>query len=54
MDANPFNPSWELTGGYWQWGRKNEAITGPASSNIPGDNLVVGWNTLVATKYYLE
>ncbi|MEY3368596.1 MAG: hypothetical protein RI973_1751, partial [Bacteroidota bacterium] len=25
--ANPFTPSWEIAGGYWQWGRK-----GPASS----------------------
>jgi uncharacterized protein (TIGR02145 family) len=26
-EADPFTPSWELIGGYWQWGRK-----GPGSS----------------------
>ncbi|MDZ7664857.1 MAG: hypothetical protein U5K27_05930 [Desulfotignum sp.] len=24
-NAHPFTPSWELNGGYWQWGRKGPA-----------------------------
>jgi uncharacterized protein (TIGR02145 family) len=31
--ADPFTPSWELIGGYWQWGRK-----GPSPSNWFNNN----------------
>jgi hypothetical protein len=27
--ADPFTPSWEINGGYWQWGRSAEAAAGP-------------------------
>jgi hypothetical protein len=29
-DADPFTPSWEINGGYWQWGRKEQASRGLA------------------------
>ncbi|MFM7155258.1 MAG: hypothetical protein ACKOZV_14155, partial [Bacteroidota bacterium] len=29
--ANPFNPTWEINGGYWQWGRSAEAAAGPTA-----------------------
>jgi hypothetical protein len=29
-DADPFTPSWEINGGYWQWGRKEQAAAGPS------------------------
>ncbi|MEY3368594.1 MAG: hypothetical protein RI973_1749 [Bacteroidota bacterium] len=38
--ADPFTPSWEIAGGYWQWGRK-----GPASSawlNMNTENFAHG------------
>lgn len=28
--ANPFSPSWEIIGGYWQWGRKSMLAPGPS------------------------
>jgi uncharacterized protein (TIGR02145 family) len=31
--ADPFTPSWEINGGYWQWGRKDEAAAGPTATD---------------------
>ena len=44
--ADPFTPSWEINGGYWQWGRKAEAAAGPAGPNAgdANDGAVSGWN----------
>jgi len=44
--ANPFSPSWEINGGYWQWGRMAEAAPGPSgtSGSIPNDGAPSGWN----------
>lgn len=46
--ADPFTPSWEIVGGYWQWGRKEMAASGPlgpgsAPSNTK-DGEISGWN----------
>jgi len=30
--ADPFTPSWEIIGGYWQWGRYEQAAPGPGGS----------------------
>lgn len=27
--ADPFTPGWQITGGYWQWGKKNMIAPGP-------------------------
>jgi uncharacterized protein (TIGR02145 family) len=43
-DANPFTPSWEINGGYWQWGRSAQAAEGPTATD-PKDGAVSGWNT---------
>ncbi len=49
--ANPnadfLKPSWEINGGYWQWGRKNMAAAGPSGSGAgqANDGAVAGWNT---------
>jgi len=45
--ADPFTPSWEINGGYWQWGRKEMAAPGPSG---PGENQanpgsIAGWNS---------
>lgn len=43
---NPFTPSWEINGGYWQWGRSAMAIQGP-SGPLPSqanEDGVSGWN----------
>ena len=45
--ADPFTPSWEINGGYWQWGRKEMAAAGPSG---PGNGQakegeISGWNT---------
>jgi uncharacterized protein (TIGR02145 family) len=40
---DPFAPSWEINGGYWQWGRKGEAAAGPTATD-PKDGAVSDWN----------
>jgi uncharacterized protein (TIGR02145 family) len=45
--ADPFTPTWEINGGYWQWGRKDEAAAGPTATD-PKDGAVSGWNTTTA------
>jgi uncharacterized protein (TIGR02145 family) len=48
--ADPFTPSWEINGGYWQWGRPAEAApgpTGPGTGETNG-NPISGWNTTYA------
>jgi hypothetical protein len=42
--ACPFTPSWEINGGYWQWGRSAQAAEGPTATD-PKDGAVSGWNT---------
>ncbi|MEY4107369.1 MAG: hypothetical protein RL181_1711, partial [Bacteroidota bacterium] len=51
-DADPFAPSWEINGGYWQWGRKNTGAKGPTGSDILYANAgaISGWNTTPAPK----
>jgi len=56
--ADPFTPSWELIGGYWQWGRKGpdpgewyntntanfaHGPTGPGAADA-NDGAVTGWD----------
>jgi hypothetical protein len=45
--ADPFTPTWEINGGYWQWGRSAQAAAGPTGSGPDHDNdgAVSGWNT---------
>jgi uncharacterized protein (TIGR02145 family) len=45
--ADPFTPSWEINGGYWQWGRKAQAAAGPTGPSAVEANEVAvnGWNT---------
>ena len=45
--ADPFTPSWEINGGYWQWGRSVQAAAGPTGPNAGQANsgAVSGWNT---------
>ena len=42
--ADPFTPTWEINGGYWQWGRSAQAAEGPTATD-PKDGAVSGWNT---------
>ena len=45
--ADPFTPTWEINGGYWQWGRLTVAAagpTGPGTSQANG-GVVSGWST---------
>jgi uncharacterized protein (TIGR02145 family) len=46
-DADPFTPSWEINGGYWQWGRSAEAAAGPTGPDAgqANNSTVSGWNT---------
>lgn len=43
--ANPFLGSYEINGGYWQWGRKNIAAPSPIGTSIgeANDGPVSGW-----------
>jgi uncharacterized protein (TIGR02145 family) len=45
--ADPFTPSWEINGGYWQWGRAAQAAPGPTGSGDgqANDGAITGWNT---------
>lgn len=37
-EADPFTPSWELNGGYWQWGKKDMAAPGPSGPSAAEAN----------------
>jgi uncharacterized protein (TIGR02145 family) len=45
--ADPFTPTWEINGGYWQWGRSAEAAAGPTGPDAGQANngTVSAWNT---------
>ncbi len=45
--ADPFTPSWEINGGYWQWGRLAQAAPGPTGPGAWQANYdsIPGWNT---------
>jgi uncharacterized protein (TIGR02145 family) len=45
--ADPFTPSWEINGGYWQWGRSAQVAAGPTGPDAGQANngAVSGWNT---------
>jgi uncharacterized protein (TIGR02145 family) len=49
-NADPFTPSWEINGGYWQWGRLAQAAAGPTGPNAGDANggAISGWSTTVA------
>ena len=42
--TDPFTPTWEINGGYWQWGRSAQAAAGPTATD-PRNGAVSGWNT---------
>lgn len=42
--ADPFTPSWEIFGGYWQWGIATRAADGPTSAAALNDGPLAGWN----------
>ncbi len=44
-EADPFTPSWEINGGYWQWGSKEMAAAGPSGpgEGESGAGEVIGW-----------
>ena len=59
--ADPFTPSWEIIGGYWQWGLAAQAAPGPTGTggNIPNDGIPstwtpqgADWNTFQAVNGY--
>jgi uncharacterized protein (TIGR02145 family) len=45
--ADPFSPSWEINGGYWQWGSLAEAAAGPTGPGTGQANsgTISGWNS---------
>jgi uncharacterized protein (TIGR02145 family) len=45
--ANPLSPSWEINGGYRQWGRFGQAAPGPSGpgSSEANEGSISGWNT---------
>lgn len=45
MAADPFTPSWEIVGGYWQWGKLSQSAPGPSGPGIgeANEGPVVGW-----------
>ena len=49
-NADPLTPSWEICGGYWQWGVQNQAAPGPSGplARDAVDGEVSGWITAEA------
>ena len=45
---DPFIPRSELIGGYWQWGRLDQAAEGPSGGD-PRSGSISGWNTIAAS-----
>ena len=45
--ADPFTPSWEIIGGYWQWGIAAQAAPGPTGTggSTPNDGLPSTWTS---------
>ena len=45
--ADPLTPSWEINGGYWQWGRAAQAAAGPtgAGAGETNEGPVSGWDS---------
>jgi uncharacterized protein (TIGR02145 family) len=54
--ADPFTPSWEINGGYWQWGRKLEAATGPSGPGVlqTNEESIAGWNSGASNGAWLD
>jgi uncharacterized protein (TIGR02145 family) len=46
--VDPFTPSWQIIGNYYQWGRNIPAAAGPSSSIVTNDGAPGVWNTIVA------
>ena len=48
--SDPFSPSWENNGGYWQWGRASMAASGPTGPGAgqANEGPVSNWNTALA------
>ncbi len=44
FSADPFTLTWEINGGYWQWGRSAQAAEGPTATD-PKGGAISGWNT---------
>ncbi len=49
--ADPFTPSWEIIGDYWQWGKKDKAASGPSGPSAGEANAAVpvGWSNTAAS-----
>ncbi len=47
-EADPFTPSWELNGDYYQWGFITKAADGPAGESTPNASAPATWNTTPA------
>ena len=49
--ADPLVPSWEINGGYWQWGRSVQGAAGPTGSGSgqANDGAVSNWNLITAS-----
>jgi uncharacterized protein (TIGR02145 family) len=50
QSADPFTPSWQLNGHYYQWGRTAVAASGPTGASVEesNDGDIAGWNYMDA------
>lgn len=44
--VDPFTPSWELNGDYFQWGRRTKAADGPTGDSTPNGDAIATWNSM--------
>jgi uncharacterized protein (TIGR02145 family) len=54
--ADPFTPSWEINGGYWQWGRLAQAAPGPTGPGAgqANEGVIIGWNNGAANESWVD
>jgi uncharacterized protein (TIGR02145 family) len=48
--ADPFTPSWQINGAYYQWGRKDQAASAPNSDG--NDATAIAWNAKTPSGYF--
>jgi uncharacterized protein (TIGR02145 family) len=51
QEASHLNPSWEISGGYWQWGRNKVAAAGPTGPAKINAAAVAGWQPSYAKSH---
>ena len=53
--SNPFSPSWEIIGDYWQWGKSVASASGPSSGGSnPNDGVITPWPSAATADAWMD